>query len=84
MIEDYDPADGHSKCSEEFIQELFTELEMEVMRIYFETTKERIFSKLPGKECGLCGAPDCETFAEDCARGESDMTDCYFFKRTSL
>jgi iron only hydrogenase large subunit-like protein len=41
--------------------------------------KERIFSKLPGKDCGLCGAPSCETFAEDCARGETDITDCYFF-----
>jgi len=45
--------------------------------------KERIFSKLPGKECGLCGAPGCETFAEDCARGETDITQCYFFRRTS-
>jgi iron only hydrogenase large subunit-like protein len=46
--------------------------------------KEMIFSKLPRKDCGLCGAPSCETFAEDCARGEADMTDCIFFRRTSL
>jgi hypothetical protein len=46
--------------------------------------KERIFSKLPKKDCALCGAPNCETFAEDCARGEADITDCIFFKSTPL
>jgi len=42
--------------------------------------KERILTKLPKKDCGLCGAPDCETFADDCAWGEADLTDCIFFK----
>ncbi|MBC8436234.1 MAG: hypothetical protein H8D88_01570 [Bacteroidetes bacterium] len=42
--------------------------------------KERIFVKLPKKDCGLCGAPSCETFAQDCARGEADLSDCIFFK----
>jgi len=42
--------------------------------------KERIFVKLPQKNCSLCGAPNCETFAEDCACGEADITDCYFFR----
>ena len=46
--------------------------------------KERILTKLPKKDCSLCGAPGCETFAEDCAWGEADLTDCVFFKRTSL
>ncbi|MCK9401195.1 MAG: 4Fe-4S binding protein [Bacteroidales bacterium] len=46
--------------------------------------KERILTKLPKKDCSLCGAPSCETFAEDCAWGEADLTDCIFFKRTSL
>ncbi len=41
--------------------------------------KERIFLKLPHKDCALCGAPTCETFAEDCARGDSDITDCIYF-----
>jgi hypothetical protein len=30
---------------------------------------EEVFRKLPGKECGLCGSPDCRTFAEDVADG---------------
>lgn len=41
--------------------------------------KERILQKLPHKDCCLCGAPTCETFAEDCAYGEADLTDCIFF-----
>lgn len=41
--------------------------------------KERIFMKLPQKDCGLCGSPTCATFAEDCARGDVDITDCIFF-----
>ncbi|MFC2136080.1 (Fe-S)-binding protein [Bacteroidota bacterium] len=31
----------------------------------------------------MCGAPTCETFAEDCAWGEADLTDCIFFKISS-
>ncbi|MFC2139320.1 [Fe-Fe] hydrogenase large subunit C-terminal domain-containing protein [Bacteroidota bacterium] len=45
--------------------------------------KERILQKLPKKDCGICGAPTCETFAEDCAWGEADLTDCIFFKISS-
>ncbi|MGC9367364.1 MAG: [Fe-Fe] hydrogenase large subunit C-terminal domain-containing protein [bacterium] len=41
--------------------------------------KEKIYLKLPLKDCGLCGAPTCETFAEDCARGDADLTNCVFF-----
>lgn len=43
--------------------------------------KERIFARLPQNDCGLCGAPTCETFAEDCAVNDSDITDCVFFKQ---
>ncbi len=42
--------------------------------------KERILVKLPKKDCALCGAPTCETFAHDCARGEAELSDCIFFK----
>ncbi len=40
--------------------------------------KERILAKLPRNNCGLCGAPTCEVFAEDCASGKSDFTQCVF------
>lgn len=42
--------------------------------------KERMLAKLPKNDCGICGAPTCECFADDCARGEADVTDCIFFK----
>jgi len=45
--------------------------------------KERILSKLPKKDCGLCGAPSCETFAQDCSLGEADLSDCIFLNISS-
>ncbi|MCX7994734.1 MAG: 4Fe-4S dicluster domain-containing protein [candidate division WOR-3 bacterium] len=36
--------------------------------------KERILKNLPGINCGVCGAPDCESFAEDLVRGEQNLT----------
>jgi len=42
--------------------------------------KQRILTKLPNKNCGICGAPDCETFAEDCAWGDAELTDCIFLR----
>ena len=41
--------------------------------------RDRIYAKLPKKNCSLCGSPDCETFAEDVSRNEADLTDCIFF-----
>jgi len=38
---------------------------------------EQILEKLPGNDCGACGAPDCRTFAEDVVRGYADLKDCY-------
>lgn len=40
---------------------------------------DRIFNKLEQINCGICGAPTCKAFAEDCARGEARLTDCVFF-----
>ncbi len=40
--------------------------------------KEKIYKKLPGKDCGVCGAPDCKTFAEDYACGEANLSDCIY------
>jgi iron only hydrogenase large subunit-like protein len=43
--------------------------------------KEELIKKLPGVECGTCGAPDCKTLADDIARGEAKLTDCRFFSK---
>ena len=34
--------------------------------------------RLPRKDCGACGAPDCRTLAEDVVRGCADLDDCPF------
>jgi len=37
---------------------------------------EAVFRSLPGKECGLCGSPDCRTFAEDVVDGLVGLDHC--------
>jgi len=40
--------------------------------------KEKIYESLPKIDCGICGAPTCQTFAEDIVKGEAKLTDCIF------
>ena len=42
---------------------------------------EEIVPQLGGKECGVCGAPDCKTLARDIVIGEARLEDCIFRKR---
>jgi Fe-S-cluster-containing hydrogenase component 2 len=46
--------------------------------------KTRLLQALPAKNCGACGAPDCDTHAEDVIRGESKLDGCVFLKIQSL
>jgi iron only hydrogenase large subunit-like protein len=39
-------------------------------------TREDYINLLPGINCGLCGAPTCETFANDVANGQANPSDC--------
>lgn len=43
---------------------------------------EKTIKKLPGTDCGVCGAPDCRTFAEDIAQGNAKIKDCIFVNQT--
>ncbi len=43
--------------------------------------KQELFEKLPKRDCGICGAPDCATFAEDVAQGKAKLEDCIFIKK---
>ncbi len=36
-----------------------------------------IIKLLPALDCGSCGAPSCQAFAEDVARGDAKITDCH-------
>ncbi|MBN1824674.1 MAG: 4Fe-4S binding protein [Candidatus Eisenbacteria bacterium] len=38
--------------------------------------KERLAEILPGIDCGLCGCPTCEVFAEDVSTGKAEAGDC--------
>jgi hypothetical protein len=40
--------------------------------------REELIKKLPGKDCGACGAPDCRTLAEDIVLGHAEVQDCVF------
>lgn len=42
--------------------------------------KNEIIEKLSGTDCGLCGTPDCKTFADDIARNKAKLADCIFFR----
>jgi len=37
---------------------------------------QHILKCLPRKECGVCGSPDCSTFAEDVVEGKAALKDC--------
>ena len=40
--------------------------------------KRQLYERLPGIDCGACGAPTCSAFAEDVVRGESIADNCVF------
>jgi uncharacterized Fe-S cluster-containing protein len=42
--------------------------------------RERVFAELPLKDCGVCGAPDCRTLADDIARGYARLEACPFIE----
>jgi len=41
---------------------------------------EGVMKKLPGKDCGICGAPFCGVFAEDIVMGKADISECIYIK----
>jgi len=47
-------------------------------RIQRQKRVEELLKGLPRKECGMCGSPDCETFAEDVADGKAGLDSCVF------
>lgn len=45
---------------------------------------QELLEKLPGLDCGSCGAPTCETFAEDVVRGNARREDCVVIMRQRM
>jgi len=43
--------------------------------------KRRLMCFLPGFDCGACGAPDCQTLAEDIVKGNAQVSHCIFIQQ---
>lgn len=48
------------------------------------TQMEEIVQKLPGLDCGSCGAPNCAALAEDVVRGKASTDDCVVLMRQRM
>ncbi|MBQ8027267.1 MAG: ferredoxin, partial [Clostridia bacterium] len=46
--------------------------------------RQAILKRLPGLDCGTCGAPSCAALADDIVRGFASETDCIFRLREQL
>jgi len=45
---------------------------------------EELLARLPGMDCGSCGAPSCRALAEDIVRGNASEMDCIFIMREKV
>jgi len=45
---------------------------------------EELHQILPGIDCGVCGAPTCQAFAEDVVLGRAEVSDCVFEQRKQI
>jgi Na+-translocating ferredoxin:NAD+ oxidoreductase RNF subunit RnfB len=52
--------------------------------IALKREKTALLERLPGKNCGACGAPDCDTLADDVVRGQAAVEDCVFVRIEKL
>jgi Na+-translocating ferredoxin:NAD+ oxidoreductase RNF subunit RnfB len=52
--------------------------------IALKKEKDALLEKLPHKDCAACGAPDCETLADDVVRGHAQISDCVFNRLAAL
>lgn len=46
--------------------------------------RDRIVALLPGIDCGACGAPSCEAFAEDVVLGQAEESSCVFVRQRQV
>ncbi len=52
--------------------------------IEMKREKDALLATLPRKDCAACGAPDCETLADDIVRGNAKLADCVFVRLEEL
>lgn len=46
--------------------------------------KRRMMCYLPGFDCGACGAPDCQTLAEDIVQNKAQISHCIFIQQQMI
>ena len=46
--------------------------------------KRRLMCFLPGFDCAACGAPDCQTLADDVVRGDAQLSHCIFMQQQMI
>ncbi|HHF43420.1 MAG TPA: hypothetical protein ENL38_06850, partial [Candidatus Aminicenantes bacterium] len=56
------------------LKPLYEDLSLAIQK---KKEKEEIYARLPKIDCGVCGSPTCQAFAEDVVRGEAELTDCF-------
>jgi iron only hydrogenase large subunit-like protein len=79
------------------LREHFFDLEEEIMArpvqalgrdlkqaIAMKKEKDAVLEQLSKKDCAACGAPDCETLADDIVLGERKVEDCLFVRIENL
>lgn len=46
--------------------------------------KRQMMCFLPGFDCAACGAPDCDTLAEDIVQGKANLSNCIFMQQQMM
>ncbi len=91
ILRKYLPVSG-SHLEDTIPKESFLDQKIEYMPVYrlsddFEESiammqkVEEITERLPGLDCGCCGAPTCRALAEDVVRGQASEKDCIHILR---
>lgn len=70
---------GYIYLEEEILPRPIMTLDSDIQKAMKKLEKiKEIFKKLPGLDCGSCGAPSCHALAEDIVRGTARIDDCIF------
>lgn len=78
------PHEGFSLSGELKPRGVATQTESLKERVSRVRREENLIKVLPGLDCGLCGAPDCETFAKDVAGDRARREECVFLSDKRL
>lgn len=81
--------DKYSKC-DLFFKNIYEPLPSKPLDVDLKkaitkiSERKEILSRLPNINCGACGSPSCETFAEDVVMEEARLNDCMFIYNDEL